>query len=353
MNPMEQKDIDILLVNYLAGKASEEEIVRLEEWIKSSSQNRTYFLQIKNLWETSGKPFEPLDISSQKAMQTVFNHIHRHPIRIWTLLQRTAAIFFIPFILGSFLWGRHSNTGNKPGISEPAVYNEVFAAYGTRSVLKLSDGSRVWLNSGSSLSYPDKFTAQNRVVTLKGEAYFEVQSDVSHPFIVQTQSVNVRATGTMFNVQAYTSGRKTQITLVKGKVSVGKGSWEHHFSDIAQLKPSQHLEYDAVSGIKELKTEDVCQYTAWKDGKLIFRKEPLKDVVEKISQLYNVEIELQGKDLQDYQYRATFQEESLTDILKLLKLSSPIDYREIKRNPLPDGSFPKKKIIIFSIKKNI
>jgi ferric-dicitrate binding protein FerR (iron transport regulator) len=88
-------------------------------------------------------------------------------------------------------------------------------------------------------------------------------------------------------------------------------------------------------------------YISWKDGKLIFRDEPLSEVVERIGQVFNIEIELRGDEIRNYTYRATFQEESFEEILRLLKMSSPIDYIILKRDPLPDGSFPRKKVIIF------
>jgi ferric-dicitrate binding protein FerR (iron transport regulator) len=97
--------------------------------------------------------------------------------------------------------------------------------------------------------------------------------------------------------------------------------------------------------------EDTYKYIAWKDGKLIFRNEPLDEVVKKIGQVFNVDIELQGNSLQDYRYRATFEDESLTEILKLLEISSPISFKEIKRVPLADGSFPRKKVIVFPVKQ--
>src|ERR1035437_4012353 len=245
MNTLENDQINTKLINYLSGKASEEEISQLEEWIKSSTQNREYFLQVKNIWEVSGKPFNPSDISTEEALEKVLQltNIESQNPGLGYYLQRVAAILFIPLMLGSFLWGRFTNA-NKSDSSNQVVYNEVFAAYGTRSALKLADGSRVWLNSGSSLTYPDKFTNQKRIVKLKGEAYFEVHSDVSRPFIVQTQSVSVTATGTKFNVQAYLASRKAQITLVSGKVLVNKEIPGGNTSTIAELKPNQHLIYD-------------------------------------------------------------------------------------------------------------
>ena len=182
-------------------------------------------------------------------------------------LQRIAAILIIPLMLGSFLWGRLSHVPARLDSSDQVIYNEVFAAYGTRSTLKLADGTKVWLNSGSSLSYPIKFSNQKRIVKLKGEAYFEVQSDITRPFIVKTQSVNVIATGTKFNVQAFSASNETVVSLVAGKVSVNKCDEENNISKIAELTPNQHLIYNTVSGEKELNSEDVYRYIAWKDGK--------------------------------------------------------------------------------------
>jgi len=349
MNAPEHDQINAILVTYLSGKASDEEISHLEDWIKLSSQNREYYLQVKNIWESSGNQFNPVDISTEQALKNVFSQIELPKPGFWYYWQKVAAILVIPLIVGGLLWGRLHGSGDKS--DSVVVYNEVFAAYGTRSALKLADGSRVWLNSGSRLTYPDKFVNHKRIVKLIGEAYFEVHSDVSRPFIVEAKTVSVTATGTKFNVDAYPQGNKIQVSLASGKVSVKKLGAENSTTTIADLTPNQNLIYDLVTDQKVIENEDVYKYIAWKDGKLIFRNESLSQIANKISQLYNVDIELQGKNLDGYKFRATFQEESLGEILKLLKLSSPIDYREIKRSPLPDGSFPKKKIIIFSTKQ--
>jgi transmembrane sensor len=349
MNPQENNPINPIIVTYLSGKATDEEISNLEEWTRLSKENSEYFLFIKNIWESSGKQFNPDSISAEKALQKVLSRIVKPGPGFWYYWQRIAAILVIPLIVGGVLWGIFQNTDKKS--NSVVVYNEVFAAYGTRSVLTLADGSKVWLNSGSRLTYPDKFINHQRIVKLVGEAYFEVHSDKSQPFIVETKSVSVTATGTKFNVQAYTKNDKISVSLASGKVAVKKLNYANNNSVIADLTPNQNLIYDQVSNQKMIKNEDVYRYIAWKDGKLIFRNESLSEIALKISHLYNVEIELQGKNLDDYKFRATFQDESLGEILKLLKLSSPIDYREIKRTPLPDGSFPQKKIIIFSTKQ--
>jgi ferric-dicitrate binding protein FerR (iron transport regulator) len=346
MEHREQDEIVRLIDNYLAGSAGEEEIRYLQKWVETSDQNKLYYQQIKNIRDLSEYSNESVPISTDKALQNVLGKIskekqHRN---IWSYWQKIAAVLLIPIIIGSLILV----TKLSQKISGSVTLNEVFANYGTRTVLTLSDGSKVWLNSGSSLRYPDKFLTNNRMVFLTGEAYFEVHSDKSKPFLVQTSSVCVKATGTKFNVSAYKTNQLVSVALIEGKVSVNKAKQGNVGTFLSEMKPNEYLEFDTLSGnVSNKLTNDVYQYVAWKDGKLIFRNEPLKEVVKKLSQLYNVDIELKGKELQEYSYRATFKEESLNEILRLLKLSSPINYKEIERKPLSDGSYPVKKIVIY------
>jgi ferric-dicitrate binding protein FerR (iron transport regulator) len=117
------------------------------------------------------------------------------------------------------------------------------------------------------------------------------------------------------------------------------------------MKPDQHLEYDASNHSTKLTEGDMYKYYAWKDNKMVFRNDLMTDVVKRISQLYGVEIELQGKELKTYRYRATFEDESLSEILRLLKLTAPINYREVKRELQADGSFSRPKIVIYPVKR--
>ena len=145
--------IDNLIANYLVGNASEDEILELESWIHESDENQKHFRQYKNIWDASVE----LPIETDKALAKVLKQINRGntQISIWQILQRVAAILFIPLLV-SMLWltaGKYFKTAN-----DSVTYNKVVAAFGTFSLLELPDGSKVWLNSGSSLRYPDKFS---------------------------------------------------------------------------------------------------------------------------------------------------------------------------------------------------
>jgi ferric-dicitrate binding protein FerR (iron transport regulator) len=347
MKPMAQGKSEILISRYLSKEASPEEIVELQKWLDASKDNLLYFQQLKNIWDNSTQVNTEKMIDVGKAFNMINKRITlKSPgTNFWLYWKKFAAILLIPLLLANLLYYLFHDSGNSA--TQKPVYNELYAAFGTRSALKLSDGTSVWLNSGSSIKYPDRFVGNKRVVELKGEAYFEVESNPKKPFIVNTSLVSVKATGTKFNVSGYTSSDNAEVTLVSGKVEVSLNDNKKNIKS-SKLDINQHYLFNKVNGTTSIITEDPYKYISWKDGKLVFRNEPLSQVVKRISQIFNIDIELQGRSLQDYSYRATFQDESLAEILKLLKLSSPIDYIEVKRDPLPDGSFPRKKIIIFS-----
>jgi transmembrane sensor len=339
-------DILVLIARNLAGLTDLSEESELRRWVGLSETNRKYFEQVRNIWNESGKQINPNKINTQFALEKVLKRVlmPKKVNTFWIIWQRIAAVLILPLVIGTILliYFNYSRKSN----SDQIVYNEVYAVYGTRSAIRLADSTLVWLNSGSSLRYPNKFQTGKREIFLKGEAYFEVKSDLSNPFIVTTSDLHVEATGTKFNVFNYDSESISEVTLVSGKVKV-TGYDQKNSKLISDMDPGQHLEYDRNTGVKDIVNEDTYKYTAWIDGKLIFRNEPLDKVLKKIALLFNVDIELHGELLQNYRYRATFENESLDEILKLLKLSSPINYKEIRRELSSDGSFPKRKVIIF------
>jgi len=343
MNNKEYTTVNSLIVNYLQGSLSNEEAQILEAWIQESVENQTYFRQLKNVWETSGE----FPVSTEKALGKVMEQINRthNKASFWSYWQRIAAILLVPLLV-STLWMSY-NWKSKLRDAKP-VYHKVVSAFGTYSTLELPDGSKVWLNAGSSLQYPERFKKDNRTVYLSGEAYFEVHSDKTSPFFVSTPSVTVKATGTRFNVMAYTHSQYPSVTLVEGKVAVQRTNSTKKDNLISNLNPQQHLIYNTLNGTFNVHSEDTYKYIAWKDGKLVFRNDALSEVARRISLQYNVDIEIKGDQIKQFRYRATFENEPLSELLRLLKISSPIDYREIKPEFLSDGTFSRRKIIIFS-----
>lgn len=347
---MKAYDQDIIIeqiVAYLDGRASSDEVLSLQTWMAQSGQHRTFFAQIRNIYEMSERKIDPSVIRTDKAIQKVLRRIarQRKTSRISEWLQRAAAVLFIPLLAASLYFHVQSR---KTSNAEPVVnFCEMQAAKGSRSFFTLPDSTRVWLNSGSKIRYPDRFIGQERDIYLEGEAYFEVTSSLEHPFVVNTPTIQIRATGTKFHVADFADCSVKEVSLLSGKVAVGKTDANRNTTHLLDLNPGQHVEYDVTSHSTRMVESSLYEYYAWKDNKLVFRNDQMTDVVKRISQLYGVEIELQGEELKTYRYRATFEGESLDEILKFLKLSAPINYREVKPVQQADGTFTKAKIVIY------
>ncbi len=335
--------IDSIIFNYLRGNASAEEIVALDAWLSESEENQPYFRHLRNIWDSSAD----LPVSTENALSKVMMQIGHESkaLTFWHFWQKVAAVLLIPLLLTAAWFGFARNAANH---RMETTFNTVNAAFGSYSSLELPDGSKVWLNSGSSLKYPMRFSNHNRQVTLTGEAYFEVHSDAASPFFVKTPYFAVKATGTRFNVTSYKNNILPSVTLVEGKVSIEEVSQTGHPETLAFLQPGQHMEYDTLLGKTCIRTEDTYKYVAWREGKLVFRNDLLSEVARRISLQYNVDIEVIGDRINKNRYRATFENQPLNELLELLKMTAPIDYREIIPVHLPDNSFSKRKIIIFS-----
>ena len=162
--------------------------------------------------------------------------------------------------------------------------NRLFVPYGKRSTLELSDGTKVWMNSGTELEFPTEFKGNTRDITLKGEIYIEVAKVKNRPFYVHTDEFTVQVFGTKFNVSAYPDNLERTVVLVEGEVEVnttGQGK--------EKLAPDEMLTIDR-DGLKKQKA-DVTKYICWKDGVLILNKTPISSVLQKIGRYYNVSFE--------------------------------------------------------------
>lgn len=210
----------------------------------------------------------------------------------------------------------------------------------------LPDGSEVWLNAMSSLTYPLRFTKKERTVQLSGEAYFKVVSDERHRFNVKTpQEMVVSAYGTEFNVNAYESETNCEVTLASGQVEVSSNAGS---KATEVLMSDEKAILHVSSGNIHVVSADTYVETAWKDGKMVFRREKLDKIVARLSRKFGVDIVLDGDRLKEYEYTATFTDETLEDILDLLKRSAPITYSISKQKQLNNETFTRREVTIKS-----
>ncbi len=257
--------------------------------------------------------------------------------------RSAAAILILPVLfLTTFLYIELDNKNN-----QPKQQLHVTSAYGTVTKTVLSDGTEVWLNSGSMLSYPQTFTKGERNVMLTGEAYFKVSSDKSNRFnVIISDELIVSAYGTEFNINSYKEDNTIDVTLIEGNIQVSKTDK----TGSKDIIPGQHITYNKNSKLMAMADVNLSVKTGWKDGKMIFRRANMTEVVQRLSRHFNVDIRLEGKELYDYEYSATFTTETLNEILLLLEKTAPIKYSIIEPEQSGDYSFTKR-IVKISLKK--
>ena len=211
---------------------------------------------------------------------------------------------------------------NNASAKDTLVYNTIKVPYGKRFELTLSDGTNVHLNSGTSLKYPVRFVkSENRQVFLNGEAFFEVTKDAKHPFVVNSNDMDVKVLGTKFNVTSYKEDVKTYTVLVEGRVAASNKILEN---EEVLLKPGNRVFFDN----KHLKTEtvDVRKYIAWVTGELMFIDDSFGVITNKLERKYNVDIVNKYDDLNGIMITATFKNEDINQVLKTFQTYKAFDY---------------------------
>lgn len=280
-----------------------------------------------------------IDVEKNWHQLHVRIHHHKQKNQLLTWIRNIAAILLLPLLgLSAYLYYQTNTLKSKSvGLLETTT------AYGVRTKITLSDGSEVWLNSGSTLSYPERFTGDKRQVTLSGEAFFKVKSDKDHRFDVQTSDgITVSAYGTEFNVQAYAEEPEIKATLAEGHIQIDQINQPAS----QELIPGEQAIYSRHTQQMQVRKANLLVETAWKDGKLVFRRTPMEEIAKQLSRHFNVNIQLQGKEIFDYTYSATFTTETLAEILSLLEKTAPIRCEIIEPQQQNDLAFTRKKVII-------
>ena len=341
-----QEKIQLLISGYFIGSLSESEQQELKNHLALNSEDRKIFEDYRLLWEESGKRTTLKPIEVEKSLSRTKLRLYFRKTNIFSLLQRAAAVFILAGLFSAAYIYSHSPVPVSDNREQPIMMQEVSAIFGTRTKFKLSDGTTVYLNSGSKIIFPVQFKGNTRKVELVGEAFFEVTPNEAKPFIVATSEINVKVLGTAFNLQAYPKSHEISTTLVHGKVVLETES-AGILKQIAELKPSDHAVFNVENkAIKTSAEEDLDKFIGWKDGKLVFFNDPIEKVSDKLGNWYNVTMKINNSDLKKYRFTATFTDEPIEQVLDLLSKSSPIRYRIKKAVRLSDNSFSKREIII-------
>lgn len=348
-----------LLLKYLEDNCTEAELSEVLSWINSDEfkeEGRDLILDDWNLYR------EPLSLKDDETFASIFDKIQakidnpsqgngdKVPVRslmsvVTSWITKVAAILLLPvlIILGYTLSNR--KTGEMLSTNLVPDSLEVIAPMGSRTVVHLSDGSEVHLNYGSKIKYPHYFVGESRDVTLSGEGFFKIAHNPEKPFIVNVRNLKIKAVGTTFNVLAYPDGNVIETTLVNGKVIIDKVEKNGSLKTIDTMEPGQHTNYSVQNDAITSTMGDTEKYISWTSGKLIFDDASIMQVTDRLSRIFNIDFEVK-KEVREYIYTVTFTDEHLFQILDLMTIATPVIYKTLPREKLPDGTFKKQKIVI-------
>ncbi len=261
--------------------------------------------------------------------------------KAWNITRTAAAILLPLFLLHQYVIQPMLDTA-------PPEMITLVSAPGIVTKAVLPDGSEVWLNALSELTYPQRFNGKERTVRLSGEAYFKVVADKKNRFnVVMPDDITVSAFGTEFNIYAYGDEPGYQVTLARGNIEVEAA----RLMKKETLAVGQKAVLIPQTGEMTIVQADTYVETAWKDGKMVFRREKLETIAQKLSRKFGVIIQLEGDILKDYEYTATFTDETLEDILDLLKRSAPITYSISRQEQRDNNTFTQRTVTIKSNKR--
>ena len=305
-----------LLAKYLIGSLSPEEMEEVLRWRDLSAENEVVFSEVLRLrlsWNAAKyADGERIDMALEKVNVRI-NRARRY--RIARSLLKYAAIILLFVSFSAVGWNYF----------KPETYVTI-ALGDSESVKKvtLDDGSVVWLRGNSVLKIPQSFSAVNRTVSLQGEAFFDVAKNAQYPLYVSTNYVNIKVLGTAFNVKTDEKHQNVETVLARGKVALLDKQW----NPILDMSPGEKVTYDNNKNEYATEVVDVNVCTAWRLNQFVFENGTLREIVNQLCVKFNVNINLESTKLAQRKFRCVINEdESLPDILKLLKYLAPIQYR--------------------------
>lgn len=294
---------DDIIVRYLQKQTNSEENILIKEWISLSKENKNYYTNFSNLYKASNfqKDYKEIDVNkSWRKVETRIEKIKENkkvrkliPSKVWKVAAGLA-------LLISFVTYQYLNT----------EIITITAKNNTKKV-QLPDGSLVWLNQNSELSYHKKLSGKTRNIKLKGEGYFEVAKDPDKPFIVNLNNTQTKVLGTQFNLKE-NANKEVSLALIEGSVSFSTSI------DTLIVSPGENISTNIKGKLTKFINKDL-NFMSWKTGVLQFNETPLSKVLDDISKLYNVTFTIKNSEILENSLTIKFNKESLEDVLNTLK----------------------------------
>jgi ferric-dicitrate binding protein FerR (iron transport regulator) len=314
-----------IISHILTGEATPEEKEIFYKRLSESKEEEEIFYEVKSLWLHSSINHHNIDVDTE--FELLWNKIS-HPEKPKTypkigIILRYAAIALVILGIGGisgYLISQNSHQETDTGVQK------FTALKGSVGIVELADGTKIWLNSGSQISYHE--VGKKRLAELSGEAYFEIKHREDAPFSVKANQIEVFDLGTTFNIKAYPGDKLIETSLVEGKADILSNGG----SSVLALKPGDcavyHLEEKNIEIVPV--TQNVM--SAWRDGKFVIRDQRLEDIFTELSRWYDVKFKFENKEVKDYRYTGTIRKSTTAQqVLKMLKLTANFQYRIIEK----------------------
>lgn len=349
--------IDNLIEHQLLGQLTPEEELWLEQWINDSPDNRLYYQETRLLFKTIEvatlkKRFEQrknrayrIFLSKIAAEENTTIVSRLLPTR--RLLAYAASILFAVGVGAMSLYLYQQNNRLS------AYVQNIEIPYGSKSKVTLPDGTVVWLNSGSKLSYRSDFGEKNRNVTLEGEGCFNVTKNPKMPFMVKSGKWQVKVLGTKFNFKSYDADANVKVTLIEGSLNISNMADAH---SSVMLKPNQQVVIQKATSKAVVKEVEAQTYAMWTEPKLenvelstptqatpnvtirntlLFDEEPLDQIFRELERAFNVKIEVKDISIKQMTFYGDFRnDESLAEIMNIISLSSHLSFSRVDKNTI-------------------
>jgi ferric-dicitrate binding protein FerR (iron transport regulator) len=316
-----QKNIDLLIIRLFTGEADQVEKKKIEEWFEESAENKKLYADLREIWLSTGIQNNADNYNLEEAILKFRGQISQERYQLknqFNIRQflKYAAIFIMVIALpfSYYLGTRNVQTDNS--------ITTISCAFGDKSSIVLPDSSRVWLNSGSKLTFNSDFKSTSRNVTLEGEAFFSVSKDKEHPFRVKTKDIDIEVLGTKFNLKAYPEEINVTTTLVEGSLEISSKT-QH-----TRIKPDQRLVFNKENKkMALLEIKDTSADTEWKDGRLVIRNESLDELAPKLRRWFDVDIVFADEKVKQRRFTGVLERESILEVISYFDLSKYVECR--------------------------
>lgn len=310
-----------LILKFFENDVSKEIQRRFHQWFMAEGSYDEKRKAMSDIWENhTADEDDQLKLDLSRLYKRIDQHEKRRVILSYQRLLRVAAFLLLPLLGGLFTYYLKQD---KLIIRDPELV-ECFVPYGERRHIVLSDGSEVWVNAGSLLVYSREFQGDTRTLLLNGEAYFNVAKNPDKPFIVKTESMDVEAIGTSFNVQSYPDAGNCVTTLETGKVKIHTKEKE---LEPYILLPDEQLIYSRASRSVSKKKVDANKHTTWKLGYLVFQGNTFDDIMKAIERNYGVTVHYNSDKFSGRFFTMRFSpDEELEQVFEVIKNIADLTY---------------------------